>query len=201
LADAPPPPPETVTPPSSSSTPMIRTRSVRKTIQKSNEDGREIEVIIEQEMDEKVKRVIIDEEETLEHIKEREGQRIEQEKKRAEREVQRAEQQADRMAQTAKREAERIERAEERIEREEKRIERIAERQKNKNDWLEQTLLNDSLIEDKENYTVKLSNKRLKVNGKLASNVMHEKYMSLYQQYHGTDFSKDTSINITKKSN
>ena len=76
-----------------------------------------------------------------------------------------------------------------------------AEREAYNNRWLERELLSDHLIDDLENYSIKLNNKRLKINGKTVADELHEKYMDLYEIHQGLDFSGNTTINVTKKEN
>ncbi len=51
---------------------------------------------------------------------------------------------------------------------------------------LERALLRDGLIEAEQPWTLELSNRKMKVNGKSVSPQIHRKYVELYERFHGT---------------
>lgn len=200
-AVAPPPPPP---PPPA---PNVDVRIKHKRIHKIEDDGKHVEIIIEEDNNGEVRRIVIDENEILEieeralQEAERALQMAERQMKMEERQIERVERQAERLEEMAERRVEIEERRLERVEMEEERAHHMAENHGNKDRWLEQELLQDGLISDTQNYSLKLNNKRLKVNGKQISGHLHQKYMDLYEDMQGTDFSSNTSVSVTKKSN
>lgn len=69
------------------------------------------------------------------------------------------------------------------------------------NDALEAKLLEDGLIQDRENYKLELSGKQLKVNGKKQSDEVYEKYKALYKEISGHPISDQSKIKIKRRSN
>lgn len=68
-------------------------------------------------------------------------------------------------------------------------------------DWLGEQLVEDGLVQDEGNFTFKLTDKRLKVNGKTQSDDMHQRYMELYQRRNGITFGDGTVISVNRKNN
>jgi bla regulator protein BlaR1 len=64
----------------------------------------------------------------------------------------------------------------------------------------ENALLEDGLIDSRDNYKLELDAKRLKVNNKKQSVELHEKYVQLYERTTGKDFSEKNKITIEVKS-
>jgi beta-lactamase regulating signal transducer with metallopeptidase domain len=68
-------------------------------------------------------------------------------------------------------------------------------------DWLGHQMLRDGLIEDADNYTFKLSDKRLKVNGKTLSDEQQRRYLRMYEERTGVPFGEGSTITINRKNN
>ena len=66
-------------------------------------------------------------------------------------------------------------------------------------DWLGHQLEEDGLTEDSENFTFKLTDKRLKVNGKTQSDAMHQRYMEYYERRNGITFGDGTVISVNRR--
>ncbi len=103
---------------------------------------------------------------------------------------------------------ERIERTEERrAEMDERRFEMEREvrvrglRYDSDEDWLSRNLLRDGLIDDAKNFTFKLSDKRLKVNGKTQSDDVQRRYLRMYENQTGVPFGDGSTISINRKDN
>ena len=62
-------------------------------------------------------------------------------------------------------------------------------------------LRSDGLIDDAKNFTFKLSDKRLKVNGKTQSDDVRQRYIELYESQTGVPFGDGSSISINRKDN
>lgn len=141
----------------------------------------------------------------IEEYKESEKElRIVIDEKRIEREVEMAERQVERrMAEVERRRAmteERQAHMEERQAEMEREVHRRSLRHRvSEEDWLSQQLLSDGLIKDAKNFTFKLSDKRLKVNGKSQSDEIHERYLRLYENQTGVPFGEGSSISINRK--
>ncbi|WP_367391512.1 M56 family metallopeptidase [Lewinella sp. LCG006] len=95
---------------------------------------------------------------------------------------------------------------EQRAEMEERRAEMEREvrvrgfRYDSEEDWLGRQMLRDGLIEDANNYTFKLSEKRLKVNGKTLSDEQQRRYLRMYEERTGVPFGEGSTITINRKS-
>ncbi|MEO0876217.1 MAG: hypothetical protein AAFY48_16585, partial [Bacteroidota bacterium] len=103
-----------------------------------------------------------------------------------------------------------IEERREAIDRERARMEReVHERHReglrfsghDNDDWLSEQLLADGLVTDPGNFTFKITDKRLKVNGKNQSDEMHQRYMEYYQRRNGITFGDGTVISVNRKDN
>ena len=68
-------------------------------------------------------------------------------------------------------------------------------------DWLSEQLAADGLVDDPGNFTLKITDKRLKVNGKTQSDAMHQRYMEYYQRRNGITFGNGTVISVNRKDN
>ena len=68
-------------------------------------------------------------------------------------------------------------------------------------DWLGRQMLRDGLIEDADNYTFKLADKRLKVNGKTLSDEQQRRYLRMYEERTGVPFGEGSTITINRKNN
>lgn len=68
-------------------------------------------------------------------------------------------------------------------------------------DWLSRQLLRDGLIDDTKNFTFKLSDKRLKVNGKSQSDEVQSRYLRMYEKQTGVPFGEGSTITINRKDN
>jgi len=69
------------------------------------------------------------------------------------------------------------------------------------NTALEDQLLADGLIDARENYQFELTGKKLKVNRKVQSDAMHQKYKQLYSELSGTPLSDKSKLKIIKSKN
>ena len=63
---------------------------------------------------------------------------------------------------------------------------------------LELELLRDGLIEDADDYSMELSNKKFRINGKKQSKSLHQRYMDLYLALTGMDEESSFNIHINK---
>lgn len=69
----------------------------------------------------------------------------------------------------------------------------------NRPNLIENTLLEDGLIDNKDEYNFRLTDKRMKVNGKKVDEDTYEKYKRLYERQTGQSLSSKFDISIKKK--
>ncbi|MEL6866652.1 MAG: hypothetical protein AAFP19_19660, partial [Bacteroidota bacterium] len=63
---------------------------------------------------------------------------------------------------------------------------------------IEEELLRDGLIDDRTDYSLQLSNKKMKVNGQKMSKAITQKYIDLYEKLSGQHKGMNFNIQITK---
>jgi len=66
---------------------------------------------------------------------------------------------------------------------------------------LQRALLSDGLIKSSENFSFKLTDKMLKIDGKKQSKITHEKYLRLYEEISGNALKKNMEVSIKKSKN
>lgn len=66
---------------------------------------------------------------------------------------------------------------------------------------IEDQLLADGLIDSRENYKFELTGKKFKVNRKIQSDAMHQKYKQLYGELSGSPLSENSKLKIVKSKN
>ncbi len=59
-------------------------------------------------------------------------------------------------------------------------------------------LVKDGFIKNKTKYKIHLSNDKIKVNKKQLNDDLHQKYMRLYEEYYGKEFTENATIKINK---
>lgn len=67
------------------------------------------------------------------------------------------------------------------------------------NRLFEDALVNDGLITDRGNYSFKLTNKSLKINGKKQSKDLHKKYKQFYKSVTGAELTKKSTLEVKRR--